>query len=107
MRPNQYGVADGFPARGECAFMAEFARAFPALAFFDWRSAPRSMRCSTSPTSPGARPRHRRRTPANAGSSLARMNLRATLDELLPHMLDLAVAEDAKIEYHSTLTRRP
>lgn len=42
-----------------------------------------------------------------AGSNLARMNLRVALEELLPHMLNLAVAADAKIQYHSTLTRSP
>lgn len=42
-----------------------------------------------------------------AGSNLARMNLRVALEELLPHMLDLAIPENAKIHYHSTLTRSP
>jgi cytochrome P450 len=42
-----------------------------------------------------------------AGSNLARMNLRIALEELLPHMRDIAFAPGAEIHWHSTLTRSP
>jgi cytochrome P450 len=42
-----------------------------------------------------------------AGSNLARMNLRLSLEELLPRMTNIAIAPRAEIPYHSTLTRSP
>jgi len=41
------------------------------------------------------------------GSNLARMNLRIALEELLPRMSDIKVAEGAEIRYHAGLTRSP
>lgn len=42
-----------------------------------------------------------------AGSNLARLNLRVALEELLPRMADLHLADTAAIEYHTTFTRAP
>ena len=42
-----------------------------------------------------------------AGSNLARLNLRVALEELLPRLADLRLADGARIEYHRGLTRSP
>ena len=42
-----------------------------------------------------------------AGSNLARLNLRVALEELLPRLRDLRLAEGADIHFHSTFNRAP
>ena len=42
-----------------------------------------------------------------AGSSLARLNLRVALEESLPRLFDLKLADGAEIRFHAGLTRSP
>ena len=42
-----------------------------------------------------------------AGSSLARLNLRVALEELLPRLDDVALKDGARVSFHTTFTRSP